>query len=351
MLSIYCPLATTGDVDELVEARAIVFRDRNGKPLTIPYFGGIMRMEDIADDVVRNFTTRALQRDIPLLKEHMWGEAIGWVERLEKRDDGVYASIRLTEDGRELLRKGSYRYVSPGLAKDYVLSTGDVVYGWAMIELSVTNFPAQTELARVLLSEEQLVVVQDNPERGGLRMDEQKLQELLQSMALQIQQQLDAKMEERLAPIRQVMEEQRKLTQAQLNQQRIAQLSQRIQSWRFRRHGDTVQMSQDGDMVIPPAVAEQNAKLISLLPEDQQEEAMAMLQATPTVLVPLSTPAISGVNTAPSAKNPQEAAQMLALAVRKVRTEHPDWDADAVWQHVAMENADLVKLYEQGGAN
>lgn len=66
-----------------------------------------------ADECVER--TKKLGVDIVLDKNHEDGEAMGWfdINSLEIKDDGIYASLTLTQDGEELVKNRSYRYLSP----------------------------------------------------------------------------------------------------------------------------------------------------------------------------------------------------------------------------------------------
>lgn len=55
--------------------------------------------------------------DIPLDENHGYGKAIGWFPyaSFEAREDGLYASLELNNEGKALLESRSYRYLSPVL--------------------------------------------------------------------------------------------------------------------------------------------------------------------------------------------------------------------------------------------
>lgn len=66
-----------------------------------------------ADLVLKN--SQKMSVDLMLDKNHEDDEAMGWfdINSLEKRDDGIYASLTLTPKGEELVKNRSYRYLSP----------------------------------------------------------------------------------------------------------------------------------------------------------------------------------------------------------------------------------------------
>lgn len=66
-----------------------------------------------ADLVLKN--SQKMSVDLMLDKNHEDDEAMGWfdINSLEKRDDGIFASLTLTPKGEELVKNRSYRYLSP----------------------------------------------------------------------------------------------------------------------------------------------------------------------------------------------------------------------------------------------
>lgn len=68
-------------------------------------------------NVGENVLTNTLQMDIDLvLDKNHWGEeALGWFAKdsLEIKDDGIYASLELTPEGKTLIENKSYKYLSP----------------------------------------------------------------------------------------------------------------------------------------------------------------------------------------------------------------------------------------------
>lgn len=66
-----------------------------------------------ADLVLKN--SQKMSVDLMLDKNHEDDEAMGWfdINSLEKREDGIFASLTLTPKGEELVKNRSYRYLSP----------------------------------------------------------------------------------------------------------------------------------------------------------------------------------------------------------------------------------------------
>jgi len=131
-------------------ARILIYSDEQGNPYYLPGSEYPVTMRDVAADIMRNFARRP--QDVPLFADHQWGKAFGWVQSLEEREDGLYAIIELTEDGEALVASGAYRYVSPGLQRDIQLPNGEILDGWYLCEVSLTNMPAQYGAAFVQLT-------------------------------------------------------------------------------------------------------------------------------------------------------------------------------------------------------
>ncbi len=58
--------------------------------------------------------------DIVLEEEHYGGKASGWfdIKTFEVRKDGIYATLTLTNVGKEQVENNHYRYISPALVMD-----------------------------------------------------------------------------------------------------------------------------------------------------------------------------------------------------------------------------------------
>ena len=130
---------------------------------------------DAADKVIAEFANRG--RDLVIDYEHstLSGEeapAAGWIDRLEKGKDGLFAHVKYwTDRGKEYLEKGEYRYFSPTL----MMEDGRVK---ALHSVALTNHPAMHGVAALVASDL-------NPPKGEKRKDhimtktEKALQRLL----------------------------------------------------------------------------------------------------------------------------------------------------------------------------
>jgi phage I-like protein len=70
------------------------------------------------------------------------GKAAGWIGRLEKRDDGLWAcDVKWTPAAAEMLRSGEYRYFSP-----YFGATKDTKTICLLMNVAITNLPAMQDI-------------------------------------------------------------------------------------------------------------------------------------------------------------------------------------------------------------
>ncbi len=129
-----------------------------------------------ADAVIAEFSGRG--RDLVIDYEHSTlsgneAPAAGWIDRLEKGEDGLVAHVKYwTERGEEYLESGEYRYFSPTL----MMENGKVK---ALHSVALTNHPALHSVAALVASDI------NPPDNGAKRKDhsmtktEKALQRLL----------------------------------------------------------------------------------------------------------------------------------------------------------------------------
>ena len=81
--------------------------------------------------------------DIVLDKNHDDDEAMGWfaLDSLEKREDGIYASLELTPKGKELVSNRTYRYLSPAYAINWDIRLNDVMTIDRIASVGLVNRP------------------------------------------------------------------------------------------------------------------------------------------------------------------------------------------------------------------
>ncbi len=241
-------------------ARILIFTDEQGNPYYLPEQTPPITMREVAQDVLRNFGRRP--QDVPLFVDHTWGRAYGWVQALEDRDDGLYAAIELTPEGEQLVESESYKYVSPGLQRDIQLPNGEVLEGWCLVEVSLTNMPAQFGAAVIQLSRMRANNTEDT------NMNEQIVGAILEVLT---------PIQERIERIESLLQQHEQREAEESQRAKESELESTILSWRYEH-----------EQVIPPAIARSYAKLLARLPEHERNDALNLLRNNPPALVPLS---------------------------------------------------------------
>ena len=61
------------------------------------------------------------------------GEAAGWFNDFELRDDGIYAMLSLNDNGQDLIAKKHYKYLSPEYFKDYDTNQVHMLVGVGLV--------------------------------------------------------------------------------------------------------------------------------------------------------------------------------------------------------------------------
>jgi phage I-like protein len=91
---------------------------KEGEKIKISPIGDVIGLDGRAYKIDANALIASIQKaslDIPLDKNHSFGEAMGWfpLASLEAREDGIYGSLELNTEGKELIENRKYRYLSP----------------------------------------------------------------------------------------------------------------------------------------------------------------------------------------------------------------------------------------------
>ncbi|MEK7994722.1 MAG: phage protease [Planctomycetota bacterium] len=117
-----------------------------------PVYG---EMEITAADItefVQNFA-RNVRLDIPITAGHDNGmsggelPAVGWfTELIDRGDAGLYGLTKWTEEGKQLLTDGSFKYFSPEFYEQYSDPETGVKYGHVLVGGALTNKPYFKEL-------------------------------------------------------------------------------------------------------------------------------------------------------------------------------------------------------------
>ena len=106
--------------------------------------------------------------DIALNVEHCFTDkackAVGWfrVDSLELADDGVYAVLELTPEGKELIEQKAYRYLSPEFETDQKTRHVDAIVGVALVNtpnfnLEINHKGEQMEIQKELNKKEEQI--------------------------------------------------------------------------------------------------------------------------------------------------------------------------------------------------
>jgi phage I-like protein len=81
------------------------------------------------------------------------GEAYGWIKELEVRENELWASkVEWLEHGKELIKSGKYKYISPVLLPNTIEQTSGENIGWTIHSAALTNRPFLEELGEIIVN-------------------------------------------------------------------------------------------------------------------------------------------------------------------------------------------------------
>lgn len=81
---------------------------------------------------------------------HGTGEAYGWIKSLEVKDNDLWAKIEWLEDGKNLIKAGKYKYISPVFQPNTIdQESGDNI-GWTLHSAAITNRPFFEDLGEIV---------------------------------------------------------------------------------------------------------------------------------------------------------------------------------------------------------
>ncbi len=119
-----------------------------------PRHGTLDFRESFFDHIKQNFDGKTRGIDVQIDYDHEAGKSAGWVKSLDVRPgDGMYAEIAWTPSGRDAVKAGEWKYVSPEYGPHYDEKTGKVTPK-VLAAVSLTNRPHLKVLPAVQLSEE-----------------------------------------------------------------------------------------------------------------------------------------------------------------------------------------------------
>lgn len=117
-----------------------------------PVYGEMEITPADISEFVQNFS-RNVRLDIPITQGHDNGmggteaPAIGWfTELFDRGAAGLYAGVRWTDEGKQLLTNGSFKYFSPEFYEQYSDPETGVKYGHVLVGGALTNKPYFKEL-------------------------------------------------------------------------------------------------------------------------------------------------------------------------------------------------------------
>ncbi len=147
------------------------------------WYGEIEITKETCEDMVANWEAKVLgERDPYIDTDHDGGGANGWVTGLEARENGLYAKIKWTEQGKELLKKGIYKYFSAEIGDHMDIHTGLKVKN-VLIAATLTNRPFMNTMPKAHLSDGKHSAHSDGDKKnlgGELKM--KTFEEVLQAL-------------------------------------------------------------------------------------------------------------------------------------------------------------------------
>jgi hypothetical protein len=116
-------------------------------------YGKLEITAEFAGQIVDNWRRKVMGTRQPFIDtDHNWGKANGWIQDLQVREDGLYAAIDWTPQGRDNVENGYYKYFSADIGGCLDIETGDEVYP-VLIAAALTNVPVMNIMPPVKLSE------------------------------------------------------------------------------------------------------------------------------------------------------------------------------------------------------
>lgn len=138
-----------------------------------PRYGEVDISHELVEKMAKNFNN-GIPHYEPIVKlGHESKEAYGRVEKLEARNDGLWAYIVLDAEGYELVKKEKFRYLSAEFVEHYTdKDTGEDV-GAVFLGVALTNQPAHPSMTPI-------AVFEDTFEKEGRNVDnlEEKIKQL-----------------------------------------------------------------------------------------------------------------------------------------------------------------------------
>lgn len=133
-----------------------------------PYYGEIVIDPGVRQAFERNFRLNVRQTgDLPLDYDHELGPAPGWITDLRNEESALIATVALTDNGRQAIRSGDYRYFSPEWHPDWTdTARGEQRYGPTLFGGALTNRPFFRELRALHAHEDTTITTPPTPQEN-----------------------------------------------------------------------------------------------------------------------------------------------------------------------------------------
>ncbi|MFA5731856.1 MAG: phage protease [Acidithiobacillus sp.] len=184
-----------------------------------PIHGEIEIKEEDLGLFVKSFNDNVRGIDISIDLEHgitdKKGAAAGWIRRLDKKGNSLYANIEWTELGEEVVKSGQYKYFSPEFKFSYKDNETGKVYQNVLLGGGLTNRPFIKGMQEVVLMSED-VSKELNDSITTIKEENKVMdKELLKSLKLSedaTQEDVDKAVKEQLEKAKKLSEDNEELT-------------------------------------------------------------------------------------------------------------------------------------------
>ncbi len=100
------------------------------------------------------------------------GEAYGWIEELEVRGEELWGKVQWLDHGKELIKSGKYKYISPVLNPDSNDPISGNNIGWTLHSAAITNRPFLEDLGEVIVNNKQIKTGEEKVDDGKKTQEE-----------------------------------------------------------------------------------------------------------------------------------------------------------------------------------
>lgn len=104
------------------------------------------------------------------------GEAYGWIKEFEIKDEELWAKVEWLEHGKELIKTGKYKYISPVFQKNTIDQTTGKDIGWTIHSAALTNRPFLEDLGELVANNNQI----NKKENTGMTPEDKAKMEALE---------------------------------------------------------------------------------------------------------------------------------------------------------------------------